>query len=496
MMRWWLQPLLLLALAACGAQPTPTLAPPPPPAETPTRFPTATLWMPPTAEPATRAPASGPGPSAAPPSVTPATPAPLEATPDAPLIGGGGEATPAMGVCPTPGPDPGGVLDFINYSDEFIFSGGLLRVEQRTLETLNSAGPAPLLRSLRAAGREEGRHFFHQDITGDGVPELAFGLVVFYVFGCRDGQYATLLRLQGDNVHNVPSLQALEDMNLDGRPELALSVAGCGGDCLMAWVFGWNGTAFESLVAGEFGDFALMRGHRRLGRFALSTGDLDGNGTVEIVLKGGVPQTVALGGPWRERWDYYGWDGTRFALTRSTLGTPEYRFQAVQDADQAALDGAHDVALALYQQVIYDGGLDWWSPEKAVHFATQRRAGLGGTPTPNALPLDGTEREQLSAYARFRILLLHALDGQLDGADTIYRALLETYPEGSPGYPYAALAELFWTAYQATGSVVAGCDAAVAHAAEHPELLQPLGSAYHGEQSRLYSPRDICPFEA
>jgi hypothetical protein len=39
-----------------------------------------------------------------------------------------------------------------------------------------------------------------------------------------------------------------------------------------------------------------------------------------------------------------------------------------------------------------------------------------------------------------------------------------------------------------------GCAAAIQYAVEHPEILTPLGSDYHGAQSHTYVPADVCPF--
>jgi hypothetical protein len=39
-----------------------------------------------------------------------------------------------------------------------------------------------------------------------------------------------------------------------------------------------------------------------------------------------------------------------------------------------------------------------------------------------------------------------------------------------------------------------GCAAAIQYAVEHPEILIPLGSDYHGWQSHIYEPADVCPF--
>lgn len=59
--------------------------------------------------------------------------------------------------------------------------------------------------------------------------------------------------------------------------------------------------------------------------------------------------------------------------------------------------------------------------------------------------------------------------------------------------PYVEVATAYWDAYQCTHKIYDGC-AAIQFAAEHPEILIPLGSSYHGSQSHTYVPADVCPF--
>jgi hypothetical protein len=56
------------------------------------------------------------------------------------------------------------------------------------------------------------------------------------------------------------------------------------------------------------------------------------------------------------------------------------------------------------------------------------------------------------------------------------------------------MATAFWDAYQSSGKMYAGCAAAIQYAAEHLDILTPLGSDYHGWQSHTYVPADVCPF--
>ncbi len=61
-------------------------------------------------------------------------------------------------------------------------------------------------------------------------------------------------------------------------------------------------------------------------------------------------------------------------------------------------------------------------------------------------------------------------------------------------HPYVEMATAFWEAYQSTHRMYDGCVAAIQYAVEHPEILIPLGSDYHGSQSHIYVPADVCPF--
>jgi hypothetical protein len=92
------------------------------------------------------------------------------------------------------------------------------------------------------------------------------------------------------------------------------------------------------------------------------------------------------------------------------------------------------------------------------------------------------------------MLILDTYLGRLDAAQTKYNTLQVKFPESNPGYPYAEMAADFWSTFQSTGSMYDACGAAIAYAAEHPEILIPLGSDYHGFQSHTYIPADVCPF--
>ena len=114
--------------------------------------------------------------------------------------------------------------------------------------------------------------------------------------------------------------------------------------------------------------------------------------------------------------------------------------------------------------------------------------------TPTLIAPDNTEYPRLAAYAYYRIMLLHLMQGHEPEATTVYNTLGQKFGNDQYGRPYFEMATAFWEAYQPAHSVYNGCAAAIDYAVKHPEILTPLGSDYHGAQSHKYMPADVCPF--
>ena len=91
-------------------------------------------------------------------------------------------------------------------------------------------------------------------------------------------------------------------------------------------------------------------------------------------------------------------------------------------------------------------------------------------------------------------MLLHLVQGNESEAITTYNTLLEIFGNDPHARPYVEMATAFWEVYQSTHKMYDGCAVAIQYAVEHPEILIPLGSDYHGAQSHIYVPEDVCPF--
>jgi hypothetical protein len=342
-----------------------------------------------------------------------------------------------------------------------------------------------------------------EDLTGNGTADVVVSLAFYvpsqyadstlFVFVCEEGHYegGAIAVMGGAAIGEEdvdPGIRAIADLNGDGIREIAFSyveILGTHANFTRVFrIIGWDGQEFADLVESEGyppNGAAVMNGD---GQFR----DTDGDGTLELELTNGVGRGYMDSGPQRRRVDTWAWDGSAFLLSHSEYEPPAYRFQAVQDGDAASLRGEYGQAMDLYQRAISDGDLLGWSrrqlwPDDAY----------GGSPTPTP---DPGERSRLSAYAHYRIMLLHLLHGKRDEALVAYRALGDGFPSGNPGHSYAALGTAFWEAQAASGGLRDGCAGAVEYARAHvAEILEPLGSGFYGTAQRDYQPEDVCPFE-
>jgi Tol biopolymer transport system component len=354
-----------------------------------------------------------------------------------------------------------------------------------------------------------------QDLTGDGTPELIKqSFFTVDVYSCVDGEH---LSLQFPDVPDVgtPGIFAVTDMNLNGTPDVVVQSIGTSLGKIAVEIYEWNGDKFIPLIQTTHGekhpdqsrivrilhwyedymgdDAAVLNG-----RTDIIIDDLDGNGTKELILTDCGPvhmDTVRNLGPWRGKRLVYTWDGIHFLLSSIEMDPPEYRFQAVQDADQAALVGDYDRALALYQDAIFNEELLSWTSDHREYLAELFDAEKEGKPTPTQPPADPDEYDILSAYARFRIMLLYLMQGWDDEAQVVYETLQERYPEDSAGYFFVETAQAFWERFNYRNVIGWGCYGAIEYVKANEEILKVLGSNDHGSQSHIYTAEDVCPFE-
>jgi hypothetical protein len=353
-----------------------------------------------------------------------------------------------------------------------------------------------LLAFLKNFMDEDQRALIINDLTHDGVPELIFSYGwSFYILGCQNQQYRTLLSLEPDGLQS-PAIGEITDANRNGVPELTLLVyiGSQGGKDYR--ILEWDGSHFGDVIEnwlepeteGVPSVYLRVNSYGRIG-----TEDINQDGILEyrVDVRTAVWDTFRFGIPWREETQYFRWNGTHYVFEHSHFSAPEYRFQAVQDGDRAMLDENYDQALDLYQQVIFSDQLKWWTAERynQISEAYFNTLTLPLLPTPTLSAPDPLEYDFLAAYARYKIMVLHAARGWASDAQTVYDTLQTKYPEGKPGHIHAMTATAFWNEYQATQDAGLACQAALAFANQHkPEIIRYLTAA-----GSLY-PRDIDYF--
>jgi hypothetical protein len=278
---------------------------------------------------------------------------PFTATFDAGSIKTRTPAPPAQ--CPAEKPEMMPVFEYSSSSSESV-----AHFRQQVLDFLNAGGTR---RAVVVAYRQHTSGVMisgvtgdsiiqERDITSDGVLDLLLtDSNTMYAFVCENGQYQGTI-LIGQTYHFFqPVIADIKDMNLDGVDEIIAIVT----------ILEWDGSVFQPLnLDRDLPWNPLQSCSDLLGPSWAYAQDTDNNGTLELVLKQAIPiwSEYSAGLPWRKETRTCTWNGNAFVLTQREIDTlPEYRFQAVQDGDQAARKGEYDRALSLYLATLSRDGL-------------------------------------------------------------------------------------------------------------------------------------------
>lgn len=350
------------------------------------------------------------------------------------------------------------------------------------------------------------------DLTGDGVPEILFhSLDWLAIFTCQRGQYVQVFDQAGDFLKvNINDLFT-RDINRDGLQELIYRVYDFNpvDGLFVLYIYAWDGGEFRNLILMDVGDkmgFYYPYGSGgSLGGFTHEAGSsitfpvINNRGIHNVVIKGDfICFSCRKFGPWRWFTDTFTWNGSGYQYLGDRLDPPVYRFQAVQDGDQESLRGSYTTALELYHQALEDKHLKGWSEALYHQQVDIIDAEYRKMATPTPLPPDPNEYAVLSAYIRYRILLIHSALGQFDQARSDIEAFQQEVLSGQPGYAYLTLATEFWNTYQGTRDLAAACAKTRQYAGDHYEdIYQPIDSTWHGWQSPTYEKngRLICPLD-
>ncbi len=401
-------------------------------------------------------------------------------------------------------PDQGAV-EAGNYPDSQI------TLQNAILEALNRGATLAALQSAITKATGDGtplgikaNAIYLKELTGDAVPEVVFkSYYRFSIFTCVNGQYILGIDLPSSFLYQVDQ-PTFDDLNRDHLPEVVVSVHDNVAvvPYIYLFVFRWNGEAFQDLILADHGYDFYLPGTKSFGfccTWKYEFKDIDRNGIKEIVVQEEVGNHAddVFHGPWRDITEIVAWNGAGFALLPEQLTPAVYRFQAVQDGDRAFQRWDFEEALKRYQQAINDQKLKGWSEAQFQQMQDSIMAQVRDTPTPTPLPDDNSDYPALTAYARFKILLIHVAQGKVDQARDEYEHLQQDFPQGQPGSGFARMAKEFWDEYSSGHGLAAGCARTQEYADGHAtETSDQIDANWHGWQSPDYiSELEMCPFK-
>jgi len=328
-----------------------------------------------------------------------------------------------------------------------------------------------------------------EDITNDLIPEI---LIVgrqhnTIILGCNEGTYKELYKFSYVNYFEYK----IVDLNQNNIPEILLGNVICNRQCgFRLTIIEWHNDSFSELL-NEVDAYPAIWDD-------LIIKNLDTDKLEEIYWESGIPFDVLAKSVMRKEIQIYKWTGITYSPLQIYYSPPEFLFQAIQDADRETANEEYSKALLNYQNVIIKNGLNWWSPEREKYEIVINPFTFDDPNNPPTFPPfpneNPAEYPSLAAYAYYRIMLLHLVQGQDAEATPTYQILQDTFGTNPYAAPYIEMTTAFWEAYQSTQKMYDGCAAAIQYAVEHPEILTPLGSDYHGWQSHTYAPADVCPF--
>ena len=316
-------------------------------------------------------------------------------------------------------------------------------------------------------------------LIGDGTPQTIVSIFnptsalsvpsgMLLVYGCAHRQAQLLYAAISTDSESMP--QVVKAGNLIGAQrggQIATLTSTCGAHtCFEALeVLGWNGQTFVSLMGSPLDLPAATY------TFTQPAAGL----AFEIEAQSGLIESTGAG-PQRTEKQIWKWNGAQYVKVSSTRSPVEYRIQAVYEGDDAFKAGDFQPAIDWYTRVINDDTLKDWLTE--IQYPRAH------------------DRDTLTAYARFRLLLIGLLRGDANARDQLDQ-LTSDYPDGHPVHATQQMAQVFWQKYQATQNFMAACAVANAYAnsGDNGQYLIVDDLNLFGYSNRTYTSDDMCPIK-
>ena len=154
---------------------------------------------------------------------------------------------------------------------------------------------------------------------------------------------------------------------------------------------------------------------------------------------------------WRSIEDVYAWDGEAYTrICRRFTDKPATLFETLHSAETSRACGDLEQALSDYQRMIDDTTLQSWA----------MAAGFGPEASDPDSYVNRVERAYLRAFAYYRIAQIQLARSDLEAARETTQTALSLYPQGLPGYQYAAMTGALLDRFDSAGDPNEACAAA------------------------------------
>lgn len=303
------------------------------------------------------------------------------------------------------------------------------------------------------------------DLTGEGTPEVIVSYSTFedggtlLVMTCESGRY--VLRYQNNIGGAAPEILRVGDMTADGRADVLFTAEDCSEvDELCQYrsvIITWNPNE---------GQFINLLNTPPTGDAPPQSVDVDNDRIIEVITQqtgNGNSQT----GPIRTGSQIYDWNGESFVLSITQPNPIRFVIQAIHEADTAFREERMDDAANLYL-FTYEDGVD----ELAYWYG-------------------GDERDILSSYALYRILLTFAFAENGDPLSA-YEQTRENYLSAENPPVFARMTDIFWTRYQESNNLNVACQAVLEFVNTRQDALDLLNR--YGTRNPTYTTESLCPF--
>ncbi|HHW89174.1 MAG TPA: LysM peptidoglycan-binding domain-containing protein [Chloroflexi bacterium] len=254
------------------------------------------------------------------------------------------------------------------------------------------------------------------------------------------------------------TMLAADDINVDGKPDLAWVDTTCGASTCFDTVIvrSWDGATWA-----DWTDSTIVMAYAEV-KLADARDTAQGS---EIVLTGGEYGSVGAG-PQRARTEVWGSvEGAPYRLLDKVYERSNCLYFKVLDAGEA---------LARYQEI----GLVQ-AREMYTEAVTNRNLVKCGA--------RATELEELRSFSLFRLALIYAYEGETALAAESVAQLQSAYPDS----PFTGVAETWLAAYEAKGDLAAACAAVTAYAETTPAAVEALSD--YGYANPTFTAVDLCP---